>query len=308
MEFTFVKLVFTLRLEEDTANPLVLFGLRGGFEPAFREEVGCARADCADCPSAPACPYHRIFARALSSDPAALRRFQKPSLPFVFDIPRLPPSPNRGAVLELGLTLLGEAAQHVPTCVGTLRRLTRPGATPARLPVRIEQVESVAAGGTHHSLQEGDGALSLEGMGVLSLGGLVRGAVVTPRTLDITFVTPLRLVHEGRPLLHVSFSAFARALMRRVSSLAYYYGGVELDHDYAWLARESELIESDTTGLQWVDWGRTSPGGRVGGLVGRAFFTGDMTDFHPFLLLGEHIHLGKGAAYGLGAYRIEKFT
>lgn len=306
MEFSFVKLVITLQLHADVTDPLALFALRSGFEAAFREEVGCGRPDCADCPSASECPYHRTFARPLSTDPAALRRFQKPSLPFVFDIPRLSPLPSRGTAVELGLTILGEATQHVSTYVAALRRLFRTGGPRFRVPASIARVESVAGGGIRHCIQAGDGALTLEGMGLLSLEGLEQCAVATPRTLALTFVTPLRLVHEGRPLLRLSFSALARALMRRVSSLAYYYGGVELDYDYKWLARESELVESDTAGLQWVDWGGTSPGGRACGLLGRASFRGDLTDFQPFLLFGEHVHLGKGAAYGIGAYRIEK--
>jgi hypothetical protein len=145
-------------------------------------------------------------------------------------------------------------------------------------------------------------------LGFLSLQGLQQAALATPRTLALSLVTPLRLMHEGRPLRQLSFSTLVRALMRRVSSLAYYYGGIELDYDYKWLTRESEQVDSDTAGLQWGEWGKGSAGGRASGLLGRAIFRGDLTDFQPFLLLGEHVHLGKGAAYGLGAYRIDKIA
>ncbi len=297
MEFTFARLAVSLRLETESADPLLLFSLRSGFEPAFREAAGCGCSGGDDCP----CPYHLTFARTLSPDPAAVRRFQKPSLPFVFDIPRLPSPPNRGAEVELGLTLLGDATRYVSVYLAALRLFLRDHG------VRGARVESVGDGGIRQCLQEEDGPFSPEGLGLLSLRGLEQGVAAMPRALALTFVTPLRLVHEGRPLRQLSFSALARALMRRVSSLAYYYGGTELDYDYKWLAQESELIESDAAGLQWVAW-RGGGGGQASGLVGRAVFRGDLADFQTFLLLGEYVHLGKGAPYGLGAFRIARIA
>ncbi|HEY6008333.1 MAG TPA: CRISPR system precrRNA processing endoribonuclease RAMP protein Cas6 [Geobacteraceae bacterium] len=308
MEFTFIKLVIALRLEEDIADPLALFGLRSDFEPAFRDAVACTLPACTGCPSVADCPYQQNFARALSCDPAALRRFQKPSLPFVFDIPRLPLPPNRGVTVELGLTLLGTASRHVPVYLAALRNLLRGNGLHGRGALRPVRVESIGDSGTRQCLQEGDGELFLKETGFLSFQGLQQAALATPQTLALNFDTPLRLVHEGRPLRQLSFSSLARPLMRRTSSLAYYYGGLELDYDFRWLAREAELVDSMTTGLRWVDWGGEVPGSRASGLVGRAVFQGDLADFQPFLLFGEHVHLGKGASYGLGAYRIEKIA
>ncbi|MGQ9570948.1 MAG: CRISPR system precrRNA processing endoribonuclease RAMP protein Cas6 [Thermodesulfovibrionales bacterium] len=35
-------------------------------------------------------------------------------------------------------------------------------------------------------------------------------------------------------------------------------------------------------------------------------FEGDLTEFLPLILLGEYLHVGEGAVFGNGWYRIEK--
>ena len=60
--------------------------------------------------------------------------------------------------------------------------------------------------------------------------------------------------------------------------------------------------------LQWQDWERYSNRQKtrmtLGGFVGRVTYRGVFQPFWPFLLLGTFVHVGKGAAFGLGQYRI----
>ncbi len=44
----------------------------------------------------------------------------------------------------------------------------------------------------------------------------------------------------------------------------------------------------------------------MGGFVGEATFSGDISEFLPFLKLGEYLHIGKGTVYGLGKYEIKE--
>jgi len=41
-----------------------------------------------------------------------------------------------------------------------------------------------------------------------------------------------------------------------------------------------------------------------GGLVGAASYDGDFTPFWPYLVFGQWTHVGKGATFGLGQYRL----
>ena len=99
-----------------------------------------------------------------------------------------------------------------------------------------------------------------------------------------------------------------RSLLRRLSSLAYFHHGWDLDLDFTGLidrAEEVRIIEDNT---RWVDWERYSSRQdsrmNLGGLVGRVTYQGPLSAFMPLLKFGELIHVGKGAVFGMGKYKI----
>jgi CRISPR-associated endoribonuclease Cas6 len=307
VDVTFVNLLVTLRLEAECRDSSALFAVRGDFEEALRRAAGCRCDDRVSSPSAAVCAFHHAFGRALTPDPAALKRFQKPSAPFVFTLPLLPAAPNRGREVTLGLTLTGTAANHVVVYLEAVRQLFGTGRGPGLPSATVVRVESRGYGESRHLIREGEGGVRLDLLEQLSLNGLLSGLPLVPREMTLSLETPLRLLHEGRPVRELSFSAFLRPLMRRVSSLAYYYGETEMDLDFRWLATRSETVASEAS-VRWVGRGGESAGAPSGGLVGAITFRGDLADFLPFLLLGEFVHLGKGASFGLGAYRIARMA
>ena len=308
MDVTFVRLLLTIRLEGACRAPSLFAAIKGGFEEALRRAAACRCDERGSTSSAANCAFHHAFGRALTPDPAALKRFQKPSAPFVFTLPQLSsPLPNRGQAVPLGLTLVGTAANHVAVYLDAVKRLFGAGNRSGLPCATVVRVESRGYGESRHLVREGEGALRLDLLEQLSLNGLVEGLPLVPREMTVEFLTPLRLLHEGRPVRDLSFSAFIRPLMRRASSLAYYYGGVELDHDFRWLAAQSEGVEC-TTRLRWAGREVESRGALADGLIGELTFRGELADFAPFLLFGEYVHLGKGAPFGLGAYRVVNIT
>ncbi|MBK7847400.1 MAG: CRISPR system precrRNA processing endoribonuclease RAMP protein Cas6 [Zoogloea sp.] len=44
---------------------------------------------------------------------------------------------------------------------------------------------------------------------------------------------------------------------------------------------------------------------RPGGVIGSWRLTGEIAPFIPFLYLGQWLHVGKEATFGLGGYRLE---
>ena len=70
-------------------------------------------------------------------------------------------------------------------------------------------------------------------------------------------------------------------------------------------AQDVIVKERDT---RWYDWERYSARQetrmKMGGILGRVTFSGDLTEFMPYLLLGGHLHVGKGTSFGLGKYEI----
>jgi len=298
MDFSFAKLKLTLRLDDDCADPYALFLSRKAFAIAFRQVVGCSN-NCDDCRTAEDCPYHQTFAQTISTDPAAVQRFQKPPLPFVFDFPFVPPLPNRGVTLDAGLTLLGTAVNHLNLYLAALSRLFRLEKAGGDGGVTILRVGSVDYSGNQHPLRQPFGSQAAEVPLVLSLVGLTKMMVLPMGRITVFVDAPMRIVHDMKPLRTLSFSAVARALMRRVSAVAYYYGDITGDVDFKWLARQSDGVVTESEKFRWTEWGRG-----VRGITGEATYSGALSDFHLFLVAGEILHVGKGAAFGMGRFHL----
>lgn len=291
MELHYVKIHFTFLLDEDLDDPYVLFTSRSAFEAAFRRALSCRSVDCTGCRSTAACPYPALFGQRLAPDPEALRRHQKPPLPFVFHFPRLLPLPNGGANFDCSLTLFGDAVHHLPLFLSAVTELLE------GLQATVLKVEAESPGGGRESLAEG----SEPALPLLSAFDPIQSGPLPADRITLRFIAPLKLTHQGKLVRRFSFAELARVLMRRVSSLAYYYQGVELPLDYRWLSQAAGSIRTLTSDCRLELWA-----GRPAGLVGTASFAGDLEPFHLLLQLGAETHLGKGASHGFGRYQLER--
>lgn len=289
MELHYVTLFFRFVFNADVPDPYALFACRAPFETAFRSALSCRRSDCNGCRSSLECPYPANFGQQLAKDPEAIKRHQKPPLPFVFRFPVIPQAPNRGRNLECALTLFGSAVQEAERYITAVRILLE------GMDGSVLAVEAECPGGARTTVAAGEQpALPLLGAFDPTVSG-----PLSPDEVSLSFITPLKIMYEGRLLKQFRFSHLARALMRRVSALAYYYEGAEPALDYRWLSQCSESIDTASSDCRFVSWG-----GRPTGIMGDVTFRGDLEPFHLLLQLGQSTQLGKGASFGFGAYRL----
>jgi hypothetical protein len=300
MEFNFLKLIFTLEMEEDIADSHLLFAIRTDFAAIFRNAVGCERENCVKCSVATDCPYDQIFSQAISANSSAVKRFQKPPLPFVFDLPSLPPFPNREGSTEIGLTLVGLAVNHVRLFLEAVRFMFGHHDSRWTEVASVVKIESVDYLCNRTVISQNGSRAAFDRFLVLSLEGLEKSAFLSTDSVSLKIDTPLRIVKDGHALRELSFSALAMALIRRISTLAFYYCYMEMDLDYKSMSRQSQEICISNNGFRWTEWDNG-----ISGIIGSGTFTGPIVEFHPFLLLGEFLHVGKGASYGLGRFRLE---
>lgn len=126
--------------------------------------------------------------------------------------------------------------------------------------------------------------------------------------LTLHLLTPMRLLFDEALANRLDFHILIRTLLRRLSALSYFHCGRQLDLDFKGLIARAEQITTDTAALRWVDWDRYSNRQKrkiqMGGLIGHVTYTGPLADFLPFIQLGELVHVGKGAVFGLGKYHI----
>ncbi|MBI5185183.1 MAG: CRISPR system precrRNA processing endoribonuclease RAMP protein Cas6 [Nitrospinae bacterium] len=126
--------------------------------------------------------------------------------------------------------------------------------------------------------------------------------------LSMRLLTPLRIEADKKVCRRFEFHLFFKNLLRRISNLLIFHHGVELELDFKGLAAKSEQVKTIEDATVFKDWERYSnrQGQKIkmGGLVGDVAFTGDLEEFIPFLILGEAVHAGKYATFGMGKYEI----
>lgn len=268
----------------DAFQPLVS-GQGCSFEAALlRTCCRTALSDCATCRACDDCQAYILLARRLSPDPDLVRQHQKPGLPYLFSHPATPTS-------AVCLTLFGLACDALPLFIKALATLTGEQVS-SRLQAFDYQAQLL-------QLQlQADGQCS--NLPLLSLAELYeqqRSRFVGCRSVEVVVQTPLRLRHQGRELQHLQPAVFIRSLLRRLTSLAAYYGNAgDADYFSAMAARADQV-------RLVAQYPVPAP---QRGICGRYHLQGPLEEFGPYLALGSLVHLGKGAAYGQGRFTVKR--
>src|SRR5262249_4029571 len=105
--------------------------------------------------------------------------------------------------------------------------------------------------GEDKTLEEKYRLLAVQGLGVRAEAGPGNG-------LTIHFLTPTRLVYSGSLTDRPDFHVLLRVLLRRLSNLAYFHCGTELQLDFRGLIAAAEQVQTVASHLWWYDWERYS--------------------------------------------------
>ena len=293
--------------------------LRGGFGHALRRLV-CyhSRGRCKECGLGNDCVYGYLFETSPPEDAQVLSTHEAVPRPFVIQ-----PPPGRrqeyapGERLEFHVVLVGRAIAYLPYFVLGFGELGETG-----LGLRVETLEGRRRGkcalqevravhpltARDQPIYDGDTLLATQlDVGADEVAAWAEG--LPADRLTVRFLTPARLKHEGEYAREtVPFHVLVRALLRRLSSLAYFHCGGQWETDYPGWVERALGVETEAAHLSWMAWGRRSgrQGRRIemGGVVGAVTYAGDLAPFRPLLALGMLTHVGKGAVFGNGQYRV----
>lgn len=318
LPLTYGRFLVGLVPEAPLSLPAYAGGMfRGAFGIALQRTVCVTRTyHCAPCPLNARCLYPYVFETAPPPGTHIMRKYQAAPHPFVFE------PPVGGGVVQparpfaLGLTLFGKGLHYLPHFVFALERLGQHGLGRERIRCALSSVESRIGDQSWPLYTAGDRTLRsadpFETVVSLSLGSPLRLRTDLSREheqITIEFLTPLRIVYEERLATQLPFHVLVRSLLRRVAHLSYFHCGGDPSTvaftEWIALAATVQTVAHDLT---WFDWERYSTrqqsAMRLGGLVGRVTFEGNLAPFRPLLEVGEVIHAGKGTSFGLGRYRI----
>jgi len=194
--------------------------------------------------------------------------------------------------------VIGQAIPHLSLLLEGFAELLSNEACPVT--AELIRVGSRDYQGIIHSLQDGSGVNCPENLVVLSSNGLVECRVWDTSSLQIRLLSPLKIVADGRPLARFNFGRFTRSLMRRVTSLAYYYGACEYRCDFKELSRQADAVECVNDHFSTA----VVRNRKMSGIAGYGSFRGEFSGLMPFLVAGLYVHAGKGASFGMGMYEM----
>jgi hypothetical protein len=297
------------RLDFVVMTPLFLpvhasSALRGVFGRALRAASCITREKTCDaCPLLHSCPYTVVFeTRPPEQSEGLWKNFSQVPHPYVIE-----PSQwgehlySPGELLSFHLVLAGRAISHLALILHAFTRAFLRGVSTDSGTARLERV-------THIGVKS---RVILEGMqGVLqSHDSEIPPAPILKDTVHLHFTSPLRLQKEGHPIDGRQLVArdLLMALVRRVALMHEFHGLGILPLDFTQLATQAGRVTGKNN-LSWRDPVRYSCRQKqeilLGGVVGRWVLRGDLAPFSEFLHLGQWLHVGKGASFGLGAYQM----
>jgi hypothetical protein len=310
---TLARYRFTLQAEQPIELPPHPGStLRGGFGHAFKQ-VSCfqpAGTRCADCLLQHDCPYAYIFETPVPPDAEVLRKNRAVPHPLIIE----PPSPcaahlDPGETLTFHLILIGQAARYLSYVLVAFQTLGQRGLGRTRGRFHLTEVLAVDALAPQTTATVYTDAapthIHAQALPVAAARVTAWANTLSPTRLAVTFLTPTRLKHRGQWVrTQPPFHVLVRRLLDRVSSLAYFHGGVRWETDFrGWVTRaEAVALAADATA--WAPWsrysGRQEQWVRMGGLTGTATYTGALAAYRPLLALGALLHVGKGTLFGNG--------
>lgn len=321
MIIKYQKLNFTLRARDRIFLPPYKGStFRGGFGNAFKRVVCIFRnKDCRDCPIVRECSYAYIFETPAPEGSAFFNMDKYETIPHPFVIE--PPEETRqlyepGSEISFVLILIGKAIDYLPYFIMAFEYLGELGIGQGRGKYELVKVEimrePVYDGKTRILKPPAYKMIEIPENDFpdqsWALGGEESGCR-DEEELQLELKTPVRIKYRREFATKLEFHILITNLMRRLALLNFYHGeNKEPEWGHKKLIEIARTVRLEKNEAKWSDWERYSHRQKVrmklGGLVGRVVYRGQISGFMPMLRAGEIFHLGKGTSFGLGKYQI----
>lgn len=251
---------------------------------------------CKECSDKEDCPYFLMIEKETSMSGLA-------------EYPRgyvIYPPVSKGSYRELFVTLIGNYAKFVPVTVKALLKGRDSGI--GRHPYNIVSCEEVLPDGSPREMSLED---TFSVTGPYPLREWLENLPDPPKELTARLVTPVSLCQHGKYLNIMNWPFYFDTLVRRLEALNRLFNdGAPLEKDI-WLSLQKWF--KSATGirsyLRWWDIAQYSTSKKqgkslMGGLVGKAVIKSPSSQDLEWWKTAELVHVGKGAAMGLGKVEI----
>ena len=294
--------------------------LRGQFGAALRQLACMTRQPtCKGCPLQTSCPYTRIF-EALPPTGHKLQAFSAIPNAYVVEPPqpvtaRIPTGSSHPAQYEAGqelvfhMVLTGAALEQLALVIYAWQRALAHGLTKSRSEAELIRVEWIDSAGTPHLVWSVEQPRIADHPASLHIP-----AAPATSALQLHIHTPMRLQQQGHPIKPADLNprTLLTTLARRIALvLEFHSSQPQWGALVPGLSAQTQQL-SDERELRWFDWTRYSSRQRqemtLGGVLGRWTLHGPadiLASTWPWLWLGQWLHVGKNASFGMGGYTLE---
>lgn len=275
--------------------------LRGAFGRALRH-IACMtrQKDCTTCPLYHSCPYPAIF-ETPAPETHTLQKFSQIPNPYIIEPPAWGERVyHPGEQIQFNVVLFGRSLTQLPMITFAWQRAfaQEVGHGTARLQT-IHQLTDAAA-------------TSIFDTKTQRIQPHTQSIILSPissNSMTLHFTTPLRIQQNGSPIRADQLTArnLFITLARRIALMFEFHTESPYQIDFANIATDIHSV-TDVRNLTWLDWTRYSSRQKqtmqLGGAVGKWTLDNLSPTLTHLLQLGQWIHVGKNATFGLGKYDI----
>jgi len=247
--------------------------------------------------------WKALFQPALSEDPVARRKFQKPAPAFVATMPIMRQELfDTGDQLELEVLFIGTGIPLIHDFLRSLIHVGRLGLVAGEGLFEVTEVYSKASDHSEGLAWRQNKPLESLTCSVQSLDWLLQSDRITNNVV-VKYITPTRLMVNGKPLRKPRFSQVFPFMLRRVTSMLYAHSGVEVLDDPTYILELVNDLHEVESRLHWHDW-RSLAGRKglvVGGFMGEMKLEGQaLEEVYWLFAVASLFGIGKAATSGAG--------
>lgn len=258
--------------------------------------------DCNACILGKNCIFPRIF------NPAPLQGLPVPP-PFCIE-PTISEKRvwEQGEAFAFNLKLFSYGVDYLPFFVQAFRMAGEKGIGNPNKPAMFTLEKIICSGKNIYNA--GQDNLSLPEPEILPDPACFKTEVKVSEQL-IHLLTPLRHKNENHFSATLEFTQMLHLILRRIRRL-YLCDGITWQVEpekYRQLYEAAANISIRMNGLRWHDWSRYSSRQgahmKLGGLLGKIIYSGELSIFNNLLKFAQIAHIGKQTSFGLGRCELE---
>ncbi|NDJ54703.1 MAG: CRISPR system precrRNA processing endoribonuclease RAMP protein Cas6 [Chloroflexi bacterium] len=209
-----------------------------------------------------------------------------------------------------GLSFYGRALDYIPLVLSAVDGMSQVGVGPKRTRFEIDRVDAIDPLTTQATTILNEAGEQVAPLPQPPTEAAYRrfAAMLDPTRLEVTFLTPTRIVDRGSLCHTPTFRPWFQRLLERTRLISELYMPEPIwvpFRDLLTCAKDVAIVQDDTTWVEaWSGSRRQNAYQPTSGFTGRVAYQSIHTELLPWVLLGQALQVGKHTIKGGGWYTV----